>query len=182
MFVRKMARLTVRVHAVTTLAGSLAVGTTSHANAAGAMVNWNNPVCDVSTSPRKISVAPPQVTAMDDTTATDRNYIQYWVRVLDATTNSAVTGWTYGGQTTSTDTTSGAFPVAGTTFGTQYYARFTSTSLTALRVQYSIAWYRMDGSLRYSQTIIPAQFKLVSSIWMYPGYFVPIVTGTTPTC
>jgi hypothetical protein len=182
MFIRRARSAAFRLAAVSALALSATFGTAAHASAATVSVSLPDSVCDVSTSPRKISVAPPVVTAINDTTSTDRNYVRYWVRLYNASTGAVVTDWTYGGQTTSTDATPGGFPTVGTAFGTPYNVRYTSSSATNFRVQYSIAWYRTDWTLRASSTYVSTEFKLVSSMWMYPGYYVPVVTGTSAIC
>jgi hypothetical protein len=182
MLIQRARSLSVRLGVVGALALATTFGSAAQASAAGPAVGIPNSVCDVSTSPRKISVAPPVVTAINDTTSTDRNYVRFWVRLFNTSTGAVVTDWTYAGQTTSTDTTPGVFPTAGTAFGTPYSVQYTTTSTASLRVQYSIAWYRTDWTLRAADTYIPTQFKLVSMVSMYPYGSVPAVTGTNATC
>jgi hypothetical protein len=180
--VRRFVLATSRTAVITMVAAATALIPSGTAAAAGATLQVANPVCDASTSPRTISVAPPLATAMDDTAATDTNLVRYWARLYNASTGAVVTNWSYGGQTTSTDTAAGAFPVAGKAFGTPYYIRYRPSISAPLKVQYFVAWYRTNGALRATTTFVPPRFKLVTLVYIFGSGFVPVVSGTTPTC
>ncbi len=140
------------------------------AAAAGASMGWKNPMCDATVAPRVLYIGAPTVTAYDDTAGTDVNNIRYWTRLYDAQTGTPITTWYFAGEARATDVTPAAFPVAGTRFNQAYSVHYSIPNTTPnVRVQFSIAWYRTDWSLRQtsSPSVVTYRLAQISTTYVY---------------
>lgn len=161
-----------------------ALGAPGRAEAAtiSPILSFANPICDLSKAPRDLYVVAPRVLAPNDTAATDVSTVRYWTRLYDADTLAVLTGWRFGGTAMATDTAPAQFGTAGRAYGQAYSVKYSITTTARVRVQYYVAWYRADGTVRATSAPGASTYRIAQLLWFYGVGYVPTLTTTGPTC